>query len=571
MSTGERPLRARQGVIADAWRELGDGVAALSNGSGRPLARTVKLVLDPLVIRPVQRPHLASGALDDAAAAELRSSILTAVADLEATAAWFAVLKRVRRGLGITEGNPQDLYFQRCFELARTEGAPGASDADAVGAIARETLADVHGQRDASLLARVRAVLADTEAVADLEHVLDDAWVGAGTVSRAVSIAGVPTGVPAGPRTGVPAEARTGVPAGARTGVPAGPRSRSADGPGGATRSVGIRSVATRAAATSPAASSPAADQPVPAPDGVHASARVDAVWRALDACASARMSATGAPMGARPGSASPASPADLTVLLAELDAAAAGSHAAAAFQRPGVARSLGLTTRDVLERPELGASASKRALPRPFDRSLLQRLFAVLTSGVPIDDDADPRDVLGAEAHRASAPWQVADERSRVILLLGLEASTSLGGDAGPRAGDQPEPGDQPEAGGARDGSDAREVGRASESIAHRASETMAHRMLRARWQREAYVRRVSRLPGDASGVPARLRHDVVAIRQGYLRRLWARVHGREVRGDASEHDVWDTLDGALRSVIMDHRQRLKVAIARDAEGAVA
>src|SRR5690606_19779390 len=126
IGTDARVPRAQ--VIAQAWAGLGPSVAGLSNGSGRPLARTVKLILEPLVIRPVQNPHLAGSSLSPAAARELSARIGAAAEDRAATAEWFAILKSARRALGITDGNPQERYFQRCFELARTEGTPDADD-----------------------------------------------------------------------------------------------------------------------------------------------------------------------------------------------------------------------------------------------------------------------------------------------------------------------------------------------------------------------------------------------------------------------------------------------------------
>ncbi|WP_345494733.1 hypothetical protein [Nocardia callitridis] len=56
--------RPRAMVLDAAWREL-DGVAPLSSATGGPLRRTVKLMLDPLVIRPVAHP-LCAGPLVNA-------------------------------------------------------------------------------------------------------------------------------------------------------------------------------------------------------------------------------------------------------------------------------------------------------------------------------------------------------------------------------------------------------------------------------------------------------------------------------------------------------------------------
>lgn len=136
-------------------------------------------------------------------------------------------------------------------------------------------------------------------------------------------------------------------------------------------------------------------------------------------------------------------------------------------------------------------------------------------------------------EIARTASAWELAHEHSRVIMLLGAEAGHAL------------EP---------------------TELL----RPTNAHRLLSGRWEREAYVRRVLRLPAELSGVPDAIRDDIRTVRQGYLRRLWVRLHGRELREQMTTGaELWDTLDGVLRSVVMDQRQRLKLSIGRDAEGA--
>jgi hypothetical protein len=62
-------------------------------------------------------------------------------------------------------------------------------------------------------------------------------------------------------------------------------------------------------------------------------------------------------------------------------------------------------------------------------------------------------------------------------------------------------------------------------------------------------------------------LHADVRGVREAYLRRLWVRVHGRELRRDTVTADqVWDVLDGVLRSVILDQRDRLRSLLEREA-----
>ncbi|WP_319637614.1 hypothetical protein [Streptomyces milbemycinicus] len=116
--------RSRALVIDRAWRGLGPGLESLSGPGGAPLTRTVKLIVLPLIVRPSLCPELAADFLEPAQAARLDALIQESGARLRATAQWFTLLKKTRRALGIVAGHPQDLYFQRCFELATGYGAP---------------------------------------------------------------------------------------------------------------------------------------------------------------------------------------------------------------------------------------------------------------------------------------------------------------------------------------------------------------------------------------------------------------------------------------------------------------
>jgi hypothetical protein len=395
-------------VIARAWAALGDAVAPLSNAAGRPLTRTVKLILDPLVLRPVLNPEFAAGAVAVAHVDALRARITGAGPVLAATASWFVVLKKERRRLRVTEGNPQDLYFQRCFELATEHGRPGPDAAR----VAARVLAEVHAQ-DGPTVAGLRDFVGDEATAHELTRLIEMAWAASST-----------------PR---PAAAPT----------------RTAE------------FLATCAAA----------------PD--------HALFRALVT-------------------------------------AAAGSAGAADLDQPGVALTHGLTDRDRPARPALGARASKANLPKPFDRSIVERLFTPLTNAFLRTGLADVPVLVRQEISRSAGSWQLADEVSRVVMVLGREASAGLTGDA--PVGD-------------------------------------AQARLRSRWEREAYVHRVLRMPSSA------LHADVRGVREAYLRRLWVRIHGRELRGDPVTADqVWDMLDGVLRSVILDQRDRLRSLLEREA-----
>ncbi|MBO3735415.1 hypothetical protein [Glycomyces niveus] len=406
-------------LIADAWSQLGDDVAPLSNASGRPLARTVKLLLDPLVLRPNLNPRFAGGLIGVEHVDDLRRAVADAGPALAATAAWFQLVKRARRRAGVTEGNPQDLYFQRCFELAHLHGDP--ADAPDAEAIAAATVAEVRAERGEVTVDRLRRFMTDPDQVVRLAGLLQRAWD----------------------------------------------------------------------------------DRPAPRP------APHDGLTAFLDTCATA--------------------PSD-----AQWNALAAngvGSAEAVELDEPRVARGYGLTARERPEPPQLGDRASKKALPPPFDRSIMERLFAAFTSVFQRESMADIPSMVVGEIHRSAAAWQLADEPSRVAMALGRDASTGIG------YGGQATP----------------------------ASDANARLM--ARYAREAYVHAVQRRPDPESAmVPDDLRREIMDVQEPYLRRLWARLHGRELRGETTAAgDVWDLLDGVFRSVLLDQRDRLRRLLERD------
>ncbi|MEU4762141.1 hypothetical protein AB0H12_02725 [Actinosynnema sp. NPDC023794] len=411
MSTVRAATLPRGALVARAWAALGDAVAPLSNASGRPLTRTVKLILDPLVLRPVLNPEFAAGAIAAEHADALTSRIADAGPVLVATASWFAVLKKERRRRWITDGNPQDLYFQRCFELATAHGEPGPDAADVAGTV----LEEVHEQ-EGPTVAALRDFVTDPVNAAELTRLLDAAWA------------------------------------------------------------------APRPAAAVPTATSEFLATCAVTPD---------------------------------------------RTLFDALVTGSAGSAGAADLDRPGVALAHGLTSRDRPVRPELGRGASKANLPRPFDRSIVERLFAPLTNAFQRAGLADVPTLVRREITRSAGPWQLAEEESRLVVVLGRDASADLAG----------RPAGGPGSAAAR---------------------------LRSRWEREAYVHRVLRMP---SAAPPEVRADVRGVREAYLRRLWVRVHGRELRHETVTFDqVWDVLDGVLRSVILDQRDRLRSVLEREA-----
>jgi hypothetical protein len=367
------------------------------------------------VIRPVQNPQLASALIAVPDAEDLRRRLQAAAADLRACAAWYVQLKKARRRAGITTGSPQDLYFQRAFELARSHGMPQ----DAHAAIAAAEVAEVHDRPDRVTAAQLRDYLSDPSRAAQLRGLIDRAWD-----DRA---------------------------------------------------------------------------QPAPRPDAAAGLAE------ALASCA--------------------AGGADSA--FSDLVASSAGTASARGLAAPGAARELGLSDRETLARPGVGSSASKSAMPVPFDRSILERLFVGIER-IDLTDysdgGADPLGVLVTEEiARSAGGWQLAAEPSRVTMLVGRDASATLG------------------EGGA---------------VEH---EPDVAARLRGRWEREPFVRRSLRLPAAES--------ETGRVREAFLRRLWVRLHGRELRGEPVDgRELWDLLDGALRSVILDRRDRVKTSLARRA-----
>lgn len=412
-------------VIADAWAQLGAAVSPLSNSSGRPLARTVKLILDPLILRPVQNPHFAGAAIAIDHVDALRDSILDAGPLLAATSDWFRLIKRARRKAKITDGNPQDLYFQHCYELAHLHGAPeGVVNATA---LADEVVTEVQDLRGDKTVGRLRDFVTDPGHAAELSRLLETVW-----------------------RHDAHAENM----------------------------------------------------QP---PSTLLADFLAD--------CAT------------RPDSAA----------FAKLSADRIGTSEASELRSDGTAQEYGLTAHRSVRPPTLGDRASKSRLPKPFDRSILERTFASFTTIFQRESMEDIPRLVVKEIHRSAAPWQLSEETSRVTMALGRDASTGLT----PQTIDTDIPRSHPLV------------------------------RLRSRWQRQPYVHRALRLPdATAADLPEDLRSDITVIRRPYLRRLWVRLHGRELRGEQVDgQTVWDLLDGVLRSVIMDQRDRLRGTLERSGE----
>ncbi|WP_123462866.1 hypothetical protein [Streptomyces sp. CEV 2-1] len=433
--TGEPRPRAM--VIDRAWRDLGPGLQALSGPGGAPLTRTVKLIVLPLVVRPALCPELAVDFLGPAEAARLDALIRESGTRLVATAQWFTLLKKARRALGVVAGNPQDLYFQRCFELATRHGAPSAG-ADAVARAVVEDVADAGGGRTVEAL---KNHLADAVRHARLDRELTAAW-----------------------------ESR-------RT---------------------------------------------VPAADVAEAVARAAEV---LGVC--------GAPGQAV------SSPAYTSMVEAEhggLFGRALWAHASGVWGGADQPAHLGLTVRQVPACPEVGRSASTATLPAPLDRTLFERLFLVLHSSARREELPTLPELVGREVGRSCAPLGLHDESLRVTVVLGGRLAVGLdplGTGEGPQG------------------------------------RTAAHRAVNSRWRREASVLRARRMtvsprPDPDGGALDALAQDLRTPWAAYMRRLWVRLHGRDVRGAplGDLASAWAVLDGVARSVMMDHRARVRSAL---------
>src|SRR5258708_7475012 len=149
----------RRAVIDRAWRDIGPGVEVLSGDDGGPLRRTVKRIIDPLVLRLRANTQFSAPFVDADTAVAMHDVIFGQGAELRAAAAWFEMLKRERRRLRITTGNAQELYFPVCFELAVTTGAPAQQDDGAAEAV----LPEIHGRRRRTPIEAVNPYVADPQ------------------------------------------------------------------------------------------------------------------------------------------------------------------------------------------------------------------------------------------------------------------------------------------------------------------------------------------------------------------------------------------------------------------------
>jgi hypothetical protein len=172
VATGVAVGHPRRAVIERAWRAIGPGVEVLSSDDGGPLSRTVKRIIDPLVLRLRSNPQYSLPVVTQDAAAAMHDLIVRNAPQLRSAAAWFDTLKLERRRSRIRTGNAQELYFPVCFELAVTKGAPTPHDHETAAAV----LQDIHQGRDRTAIEVLQRYVASPEVVATLADQLDRSW-----------------------------------------------------------------------------------------------------------------------------------------------------------------------------------------------------------------------------------------------------------------------------------------------------------------------------------------------------------------------------------------------------------
>ncbi len=162
----------RRSVIDRAWRAIGPGVDVLSSDDGGPLSRTVKRIIDPLVLRLRSNPQYSAPVVTAETAAAMHDVIVRSGPELRAAAAWFETLKMERRRRRIRTGNAQELYFPVCYELAVTKGAPPPHDHDTAAAV----LDAIHQGRDRTAVEVLQEYVSDPGVVARLADQLERSW-----------------------------------------------------------------------------------------------------------------------------------------------------------------------------------------------------------------------------------------------------------------------------------------------------------------------------------------------------------------------------------------------------------
>jgi hypothetical protein len=193
----------RRSVIDAAWRAIGPGVELLSSDDGGPLTRTVKRIIDPLILRLRSNPQYSAPVVSADTAAAMRDVIAGNAVELRSTAAWFEALKLERRRQRIRSGNAQELYFPVCFELAVTKGPPAPQDHQTAATV----LLDIHQGRDRTAMELLHQYVASPDVVDALAAQLDDSWrdvrAGQTAIAELLSELGTVLGTATGHRAAV--------------------------------------------------------------------------------------------------------------------------------------------------------------------------------------------------------------------------------------------------------------------------------------------------------------------------------------------------------------------------------
>ncbi|MCP2295068.1 hypothetical protein APR11_001475 [Nocardia amikacinitolerans] len=626
-------------VLDEVWRKL-DGVEALSGPQGGPLRRTVKLVLDPLVIRPVQHPSCAGAILTADGATLLATRIYAAADVLRATAAWFTLLKQVRRALRITEGNPQDLYFQRCFELATTAGHP---DPVRDKQTAEAALRDIHEFAAGRTTQALKEHLTDVEVARELGGLIEIAWRRRPSAVRGDHTAGFEKlldacansrvtgdGQPeldrlvaahAGTHSGIDLWHRASGGSANELGLTAHPLPHPpALGTSASKADLGLpfdRTIYERVFTVLQASSERAELPPIPelVTDEI---ARSCAPWALLDetlrvAAATGAALAVGlSPFGVvsgesvgvgrvrhladagrtdRGGTAGNAQSGTgaTDAGRAALDSVAPGNRgsavhiphadrsdgASSALGDRGDTAEVGRSNRsgaaDVL-RPDHGGAGEVRQTDRGGAAGAARADRVGAAEGAAVERGSAANlarpgrgGAAGAvQADRVSAAEAAPAERGSAANLTRPDRSGAADADRLSAAD------------GARprrdDTADTTWAARRAAAPYGVARETAAHQAINNRWRREAYVLQARRLAvheaEEASGPLAQIAAELRTPWRPYLRRLWVRLHGRDVRAVpvGEPEELWDLLDGVARSVILDHRTKVKNALSASA-----
>jgi hypothetical protein len=136
------------------------------------LTRTVKRIIDPLVLRLRSNPQYSAPVVAPDTAAAMHELIVQSGPELRSAAAWFETLKLERRRQRIRTGNAQELYFPVCFELAVTKGPPAPRDHQTASAV----LGDIHRGRDRTAIEVLHRYTANPDVVARLADQLGRSW-----------------------------------------------------------------------------------------------------------------------------------------------------------------------------------------------------------------------------------------------------------------------------------------------------------------------------------------------------------------------------------------------------------